>query len=129
MTLRERQQVFARTLGLFLAWMAEQDYDFVLGDTWRSTDELLCPHCGTGVSYQDLLFYNGRSKVRNSKHNDKLAADIVVFTKDGKLAQPEAYREIAEKWESLGGRAGFRFGVDQNEYATKAGWDPGHFEL
>lgn len=129
MTLRERQQVFSRTMGLFLAWMAEKDYLWVMGDTWRSTDELLCPHCGTGVSYQELLYNNGRSKVRNSKHNDKLAFDFVLFTKDGKLAPDEAYRPLAEKWESLGGRSGFRFGVDPNDYETKSGWDCGHCEL
>ncbi len=129
MTLRERQQVFARTMGLFLAWMAEQGYNWTMGDTWRGTDELLCPHCGTGVSYQELLYYNGRSKVRSSKHNDRMAMDINLFTKDGKLAQGDDYRPLAEKWESLGGRSGFRFGLDTNEYANAVGFDPGHFEL
>jgi hypothetical protein len=115
-------------MGIFLNWMAEKNYQWVMGDTWRSSDELLCPHCGTPVTYQDLLVYNGRSKVRHSKHNDKLAFDLVLF-KDGKQAEPEAYRPLAEKWEKLGGRTGFRFGVDPEEYDTKAGWDAGHYEI
>lgn len=126
--LREKQEVFARTLGLFLAWMAENNFHWTMGDCWRSTDENPCPHCGTPVSYQDLLVYSGRSKTRNSKHCDRLAVDLNLFVND-KSAPIEAYRTLAEKWESLGGRAGFRFGVDPKDYATKAGWDPGHFEL
>jgi hypothetical protein len=128
MSLREKQEIFARTLGIFLNWMAEQNYTWTMGDCYRSEDELLCPHCGTGVSYQQLLKYNGRSKVTQSKHNLKCAIDITLFTAEGKLAEPEAYRPLAEKWESLGGRAGFRFGVDPKDYAVKAGWDAGHFE-
>ena len=128
MSLREKQEIFARTLGIFLNWMAEQNYHWTMGDCWRSTDELLCPHCGTGVSYQELLKFNGRSKVLVSKHTERLAIDLNLFI-DGKRAEPEQYRPLAEKWESLGGRAGFRFGVDPTDYATKAGWDAGHFEL
>jgi hypothetical protein len=128
MSLREKQEIFARTLGIFLNWMAEQNYTWTMGDCWRSTDELLCPHCGTGVSYQELLKFNGRSKVLVSKHTERLAIDLNLFV-DGKRAEPEQYRPLAEKWESLGGRAGFRFGVDPTDYATKAGWDAGHFEL
>lgn len=124
----EKQFQFARTLALFLAWMTEQGFTWTMGDCWRSTDELLCPHCGDGVSYQELLKYNGRTKVLRSKHTDRLAVDLNLFV-DGKLAPAEAYRPLAEKWERMGGRAGFRFGVDPVNYATAVGWDPGHFEL
>jgi len=119
MSLREKQEIFARTLGIFLNWMAEQNYHWTMGDCWRSTDELLCPHCGTGVSYQELLKYNGRSKTLNSKHNMRLAQDIILFTNDGKMAQPEAYKPLGEKWKSLGGR----WGGDFQDFP-----DWGHFE-
>lgn len=127
-TLRDRQETFARTLAVFFAWMLEQGYHWTLGDAWRSTDELLCSHCGTPVTYQDLLVSNGRSKVRASAHTERRAIDLNLWV-DGQLAAPEQYRPLAEKWEVLGGRAGFRFGVDPKDYATKAGWDAGHFEM
>ena len=72
----EKQFQFSRTLALFLAWMTEQGFTWTMGDCWRSTDELLCPHCGDGVSYQELLKYNGRTKVLRSKHTDRLAVDL-----------------------------------------------------
>ncbi len=125
--LRDRQETFARTLAVFFAWMLEQGYHWSLGDAWRSTDELLCSHCGTPVTYQDLLVSNGRSKVRASAHTERRAIDLILWV-DGKLAVPDQYRPLAEKWELLGGRAGFRFGIDPKDYATKAGWDAGHFE-
>ena len=117
--LREKQETFARTLGLFMAWMAEQNYHWTMGDCWRSTDELLCPHCGTGVSYQELLKYNGRSKTLQSKHCDRLAIDLNLFI-DEKPAQGEHYAPLGDKWKSLGGR----WGGDFEGFP-----DYGHFEL
>ena len=113
------QETFARTLGIFLHWMAEQDYHWTMGDCWRSTDELLCPHCGTPVSYQELLKYNGRSKVLVSRHNERRAIDLNLFI-DGKLATGESYRPLGEKWKALGGK----WGGDFQGFP-----DYGHFEL
>lgn len=124
----EKQFQFSRMLGLLFYWMAEQDYKWSMGRAWESTDKLQCPHCGREHSQQELLVYNKRSKTLTSKHLDRLAVDINLF-EGGKLAPVESYRLIAEKWESLGGISGFRFGVKKEDYGTKAGWDPGHFEL
>ena len=124
----EKQFTFSRMLGLLFYWMAEHGYDWSLGDAWRSGDKLQCCHCGREHSYQELLVYNKRSKAMNSKHLDRLAIDIILF-EGGKPAPAEAYRPIAEKWESLGGVAGFRFGIKKEDYDTKAGWDAGHLEL
>jgi hypothetical protein len=127
--LLERQFQFSRMLGLFLYWMAEQNYYWSMGDCWRSSDKLLCPACAEPITYQELLRNNGRSQTLDSKHASRLAVDLVLFTAEGRLAQGEAYRPLAEKWESLGGKAGFRFGIDPADYGTKVGWDPGHFEI
>lgn len=115
----ERQFQFSRMVGLLFYWMAEHGYRWSLGDAWRPTDKLPCPHCGWEHSYQDILVYNKRSKTLNSKHLDRLAIDINLFTEEGRLAQAADYLPIAEKWESLGGTAGYRFKFV----------DPGHFEL
>ena len=127
--LLEKQQQFSRTIGLFLAWMAEQNYHWTLGDAWRSTDPLKCPHCKAEVSYQELLRYNRRSQVLHSKHNDRLALDLILLHDIGEVASPEDYRPIGLKWEALGGKWGGRFGVMKQDYNSFIGWDPGHFEL
>lgn len=126
--LSARQQRFAHLLADQFAWMKSEGMVWTLGDAWRSTDELLCPHCGTGVSYQGLLKANGRSKVLVSEHNNRCAVDVMLWV-DGKLSNlGEHYRAMGEHWEQLGGRWGGRFGIDPAEYAVKVGWDHGHME-
>jgi len=73
----------------------------------------------------------GVSKTLDSRHLDKLAADIVLF-KDGNLVQDkEEYRQFGEHWEKLGGRWGGRFGLENESKEiqdAKIGWDPPHME-
>lgn len=115
----EKQFQFSRMVGLLFMWMAEKDYKWSMGRCWESTDKLQCPHCGREHSQQELLVYNKRSKTMASKHLDRLAIDINLFTEEGKIAPVEDYLPIAEKWESLGGKAGYRWKFV----------DAGHFEL
>lgn len=115
----EKQFQFSKMLGQLFNWMAEKQYHWTLGDAWRSTDKLQCAHCGREHSYQELLVYNKRSKTLNSKHLDRLAIDIILFTPEKKIAPAENYLPIVEKWEQMGGIAGYRFKFI----------DAGHFEL
>lgn len=115
----EKQFQFSKMIGQLFNWMAEKEYHWTLGDAWRSTDKLQCAHCGWEHSYQELLVYNHRSQTLNSKHLDRLAVDIILFTPTKALAPAEDYLPLAEKWESLGGIAGYRFKFR----------DAGHFEL
>jgi len=130
----EKQQKFSLMMGQFIVWLYAQGYTARQGDAWRSTDKLKVPTGHPGFdddeeySYQDLLFYNRKSKVTYSKHNDRLAQDLII-EKDDKDITDEDSRLIGEKWESMGGRWGGRFGVKKEEYDTKIGWDAGHFEL
>jgi hypothetical protein len=130
----EKQQKFSLMIAQLIVWLYEQGYTARQGDAWRSTDKLKVPTGQPGFdddeeySYQDLLFYNRKSKVTYSKHNDRLAQDFII-EKDNKAITDQDSRLIGEKWESMGGRWGGRFGVKQEEYATKIGWDAGHFEL
>jgi len=121
----ERQFQFSRMLGLLFAWMGEQGYEWSLGRAWESSDRLQCPHCGREHSQQEILVYNKRSKTMASKHLDRLAIDINLFTKERKLAPEIDYLPIGEKWEALGGKWGGRFKpLNKNGI----GWDPGHIE-
>lgn len=126
MTVGDKQKKFTQMLALLVAWAYENGYELTYGDAWRSTDPLKCPDCAHLHSYQDLLVANGKSKVHNSPHNDRLAVDFNVFI-TGKLATPDEIRLMGEKWESLGGRWGGRFG-DNPATAHIEGWDSGHFQ-
>jgi hypothetical protein len=128
MGLRENQFKFAKMIADLIKWCYDQGYSVRLGDAWRSTDKLKVPGTDILISYQDLLVANGRSKVKVSKHNDRLAMDLLI-SKDGKELTDEEYRPIGEKWEAMGGIWGGRFGVQKEKYNEKVGWDAGHFEI
>lgn len=132
--MKEKQFQFSKMFGELLVWLCSQGYQCQLGDAWRSTDKLFVPGGVDGFeddlkySYQELLFYNRKSKLTYGKHNDRLAVDLIVY-KDSTPISESDYRIIGEKWEAMGGRWGGRFGVKKEEYNVKIGWDAGHFEL
>ena len=132
--LQQSQFQFAKMFGELLVWIYSQGYTCQFGDVWRSTDKLYIPtgqdgfEDDTQYTYQELLFYNKKSKLTYGKHNDRLAGDLIIY-KDGKQFTDEEYRPIGEKWESMGGRWGGRFGIVKEEYNVKIGWDAGHFEV
>lgn len=131
----QRQCQFANMIAELILWMNVQGYRCRVGDAWRSTDKLCVPGGEEGFedddkyTYQELLFYNRKTKVTYSTHNDRLALDLLIHNKDGKPLTDEEYRPIGEKWEAMGGRWGGRFGVKKEEYSSKVGWDANHFEL
>ena len=132
--LKDNQQKFSLMVGEFIVWLYTQEYTVRFGDVWRSTDKLFIPTGEKGFdddanySYQELLFYNNKTKLTYGKHNDRLAADLVI-EKDDKNITDTQLRSIGEKWEAMGGRWGGRFGVKKEEYNVKIGWDANHFEL
>jgi len=132
--LLQRQFRFSKMISEFIVWLYDQGYTVQKGDSWRSTDKLFVPGGVDGFeddlnySYQELLFYNRKTKVTNSKHNDRLAEDLLVWREFKQLTKEE-YRPLGEYWESMGGRWGGRFGVAKEKYATEIGWDANHFEL
>lgn len=132
--LLQNQFRFSKMNAELIIWLYEQGYTVQKGDSWRSTDKLYVPGGNEGFeddlkySYQELLFYNKKTKVTYGKHNDRLAEDLLIW-KAFKQLTNEEYRPIGEHWESMGGRWGGRFGVKKEDYVTKLGWDCNHFEL
>jgi len=132
--LLQKQFKFSKMISELVVWLYDQGYTVQKGDSWRSTDKLHVPGGLEGFeddekySYQELLFYNRKSKVINSKHNDRLAEDLLAW-KNSKRLESEEYRPIGEKWESMGGKWGGRFGVIKEKYNEEIGWDANHFEL
>jgi hypothetical protein len=81
------------------------------------------------IATQRKYVEEGKSKTLNSRHLDRLAADIVLFRDGVPQFDGETYRPFGVYWESLGGIWGGRFGVKPVDYGTKVGWDPVHFEF
>jgi hypothetical protein len=134
--LTDLQRQFSKMLADLIVWCYAQNYTVRLSDVYRSTDKLYVPQGHEDVfdvndpqySYQELLFYNKKTKLIYSKHNDRLAADLLI-EQNGVLLSGDGYRSIGEQWENMGGRWGGRFGVNKTDYDTKIGWDSNHFEL
>lgn len=136
MSLISKQLKFGEMLCELFSWMLANGYTYRLGDALRSTDKLKVPTGAPGFdddeeySYQELLFYNKKTKVTQGKHNDRLAIDLIIHKReDNRPLTDKEYRPIGEKWEVLGGVWGGRFGVKRENYGTDIGWDAGHFEL
>ena len=129
MKLSQRQQHFAVNVSLLLMRANRLRIGLTFGAVWRNNERLKCPKCKTRHSLQELLFFNGRSKIkRGGKHAQRLAIDLIVWRNGKPCWDGEPYRMLGEFWESLGERWGGRFGVKKKDYDVKVGWDPGHFE-
>ena len=78
MTLRQLQSVFARRVGLLIAFAYEVGYELTFGDAWAKT---------------------GHKK--NSNHYIRLAIDLNLFKAGKYLSSTESHRVLGEFWESL----------------------------
>lgn len=130
MGLVAKQQDFAFNLGRLLHYIfyCGGGYSVTFADVFRSTDKLKLPG-GKKMSYQELLVFNKKSKVKYGKHNMRLAADLILWRK-GKMCGKEEYRQFGEYWETLNinNRWGGRFGVKKSEWTQKVGWDSQHVQ-
>lgn len=127
MGLFDRQCEFAYEIALLIVKIHDDGYGVRFGDAWRSTDPLSVPDSQIKLSYQELLLFNGKTKVKYGKHNDRLAIDLLVSMNNVQISE-EGYRKYGEYWETRGGVWGGRFGIKPADYATKIGWDSNHFE-
>lgn len=94
MTLRKKQTQFVWMVAQLLVWARSQGYEITFGAAWREGDPRL--------------------------HGMRLAIDLNLFI-DGKYrTDTESHRPLGEKWESMGGSWGGRFG-DGNHYSLAHG--------
>ena len=127
MKLSERQHKFSRMMRLLLSFIFLNGCEVSFEGFTRPNNKLKFPDSEKKLTYQEILVFNRKSKVRYGKHNMKLAGDLTIW-KDGKILKKEDYRKFGEYWESIGGRWGGRFRVKLKNYKTKIGWDANHFE-
>ncbi len=127
MRLSERQHRFSRMMNQLLEFIFRDGCEVSFEGFTRPNDKLELPGSFKEATYQELLVFNKKSKVKYGKHNMKLAGDLTIW-RDGQIISKECYRMFGEYWEALGGRWGGRFGVRKVKYKTKVGWDANHFE-
>ncbi len=106
MTLREKQSLFVRLVGLLIAEAYARGYELTFGEALRTKEQAKLN------AAKDL-------GISNSLHLDQLAIDLNLF-KDGQwLTTTEAHQPLGEWWEKLHPlcRWGGRFG-DGNHYSV-----------
>lgn len=115
MSLSDKQAEFAVAISHFIIWCARQGYKVTKGEAERKQ------------VMQDWYLAHGKTTIKRSRHQDKLAQDLNRLI-GNRMAKPEEYREMGEEWERRGGRWGGRFGVKKDNYSLEVGWDANHFE-
>ena len=117
MKLSQKQQIFSLRLAEFIVWCFENGYNVTRGEAYRTKDQ------------QAIYVVAGKSETMESKHCIRLAQDLNLFIDGVYITDKELYRPLGEKWESLGGTWGGRFGVKLDNYDSQIGWDSNHFEF
>ena len=116
MNLSETQRKFPLMVAELIRRSYADGYELTFGEAFRTEEQ------------QRLYVRSGRSRTMSSLHMKRLAIDFNLF-RDGKyIADGGLYRPLGEMWESVGGRWGGRFGVEEAEYPRKTGWDANRFE-
>jgi hypothetical protein len=88
MTLRERQSLFARLVGLLIEWAYANGYEITFGEAWRTPEQAARNElAGIGT--------------RNSLHCDRLAIDLNLFRDGQYLSDTENHKPLADYWKSL----------------------------
>ena len=86
MTLGKKQELFTRALSLLIQYALFKGYQIRTGEVERSKAEAT------------------RKGFPNSNHTRRLAADLMLFSPEGKyLTKTEDYTDLGEFWESLSG--------------------------
>ena len=107
MTLREKQSIFLKNIAKLILWSFENGYELTGQELFRTQEQ------------QDIYFKTGKSKVKYSKHQDKLAIDLNLFINGKYVTDKESFKPLAEYWRSLHHR---------NISGSDWGWDFNHFQ-
>lgn len=89
MTLGQHQEAFSRHMTAFLRYVFEAGYEVRLGEFQRTIEQ------------ERLYVQRGLSHTMRSNHLLKCAADLYIFTKDGKLLGHDELKPLGDFWESL----------------------------
>lgn len=134
MTLGERQRIFTLNIGKLILFAYEKGYELTFGEVTRPQSQVYLNYYGYDVKQSGsgivLVKRPATSKTLQSRHVDKLAADLNVFSNDVLLSKPIDYKPLGDYWESLhpDNRWGGDWDRDDN-LAEETFLDPYHFEM
>lgn len=125
MTLRSQQSVFAKNIGLLIAYAYANGFELTFGEVYRTVEQ------------QEIYFKTGRSKTMNSRHIQRMAVDFNIFINGRMLfADPKIYDDdlkratvLADYWESLNVNNVWGSNWDKNKLTKDKFQDPYHFEM
>lgn len=114
------REQFTKDICELTIWCYCKGYAVTDGEAYRTKEQ------------QAIYVSSGRSKVKVSQHQKRLARDLHIWDefKGAKYITDSQWREVGRKWESMNSknRWGGRFGVRKINYNKKIGWDKYHFE-
>lgn len=88
MNLSQKQQLFARYVGMLLAWIYRHGYAVTFGDAYRSPEQAAANAAsGKGIA--------------NSLHTKRLAVDLNLFINGEYVTNSDAYKPLGEYWKNL----------------------------
>lgn len=108
MSLRSKQHIFLLNTAKLIFWLNENGYETTAGELYRTQEQ------------QDIYYKNRLSKVKFSKHQERLAIDLNIFKNGKLLTDKPQYLPIHMYWISL---------HNANTSGYLWGWDFGHFEM
>lgn len=90
MTLKDAQWAFLRNVGDLLAYIEHRGYSATGGELQRTIEQ------------QRIYVNTGKSKTLNSRHIQKLAIDLAIFSPDGRwLQDKKSLQMFGDYWERL----------------------------
>ena len=107
MTLSQTQRTFSLNLAKLILWIYDNGMECTMGEVLRTPEQ------------QAIYLKSGLSKTSNSKHLQKLAADINLFIDGVYTTEKQDYKGLAEYWKSL---------HKDNVAGYDWGWDAQHFQ-
>ncbi|MBV6340439.1 M15 family metallopeptidase [Candidatus Magnetobacterium casense] len=89
MTLGDKQREFTPMVAKLITFAYAKGYKLTFGEAFRTDEQ------------QALHLKSGKSKVKRSQHQDRLAVDFNLFKEGVYLTASEDYAELGMYWKSL----------------------------
>lgn len=108
MTLGEKQRLFMQMLGQFIVWIYQQPGYAVTGGELERSKAQADANAASGAG------------ISKSLHLKRLAIDLNLFINGVYQTDSDSYKQLGEKWESMGGSWGGRFSKpDGNHFSLE----------
>lgn len=107
--MREKQSIFLLNVAKLIIWAFEHGMELTGGELMRSDAQ------------QAIYLKEKKTKVKRSKHQDRLAIDLNLFLQGQYIRDREPYKPLADYWKSLNENnvAGYDWKFDANHFEMK----------